>query len=127
MADETTDTTPDPEAPADAAPPTRAFARLLSREELAKLNKGDLLDAAVEATNFARDLADTLDNDRSRSRAHRDVVPTPFTIMALLDLHRTVGAAQGSTIRGRKPDGTAPRYLDAARVLGDELVADILG
>lgn len=49
-------------------------------------------------------------------------------VSALLDLHRTVGAgSQGATVRGRKPDGTAPRYLEAARAVGDALVTELLG
>lgn len=48
-------------------------------------------------------------------------------VTALLDLHRTAGTAQGSTIRGKKADGNAARYLEAASALGDQLVDDLIG
>lgn len=48
-------------------------------------------------------------------------------ITALLDLHRTVGAgSSGPTIRGRKGE-QSNRFLEAAKLVGDQLVNDLLG
>ncbi len=59
--------------------------------------------------------------DRSRRRSDDAQV-----IQALLALHRAVEERQGATVRGRAA-AAGNRYLEAARVLGEELVQSVLG
>lgn len=96
------------------------------RAELAKLSKTDLVDRVLAAKDDVAFLDGRL---RELNHARRARPEDAMVVTALLDLHRTVGAEarQGSTIRGRKSDVIPPRYLEAARTLGDELVTAILG
>ena len=117
------DTKPDAQQPAEAAPDPRA--------DMEKLTKRELVDELVVARASVNHLQTSVDRYRVElSERRREVRPEDaMVVTALLDLHRTVGAEarQGSTIRGRKADVIAPRYLEAARTLGDELVDAILG
>lgn len=96
------------------------------RAELTKLSKTELVDRVLAAKDDVAFLDGRL---RELNHARRARPEDAMVVSALLDLHRTVGAEarQGSTIRGRKAETTAPRYLEAARALGDELVTAILG
>lgn len=107
----------------DATPVTDATT------DLSKLTKAEL----IEEVQRARARGDELVAQvvRIEDRRERRVSPElGFAITALIELHReTAHAAPGvSTVRGRNaPAPAAPRYLEAARALGDELVASILG
>lgn len=90
-----------PETPADATPPE---VRDLSERE-------------------PRSYAERMERELRVPRGGEGAV----VITALLDLHRTVGAgSSGPTIRGRKGE-QSNRYLEAARLVGDQLVNDLLG
>lgn len=97
--------------------------------DLTKLTKAEL----VEELNRARARGDELVArvvSMEDSRERRVSPEHGFVITALIALHReTANTAPGvSTIRGRNaPVAAKPRYLDAARALGDDLVNDILG
>lgn len=117
-----TDTKPDAQQP-----PAEERAKLekLTKSELVDLVQLSLAEAAETRDALAR-TRDALVQHRDQGRARPE---DAMVVTALLDLHRTVGAEarQGSTIRGRKAESIAPRYLEAARTLGDELVTAILG
>lgn len=89
--------------------------------DLSKLTKAEL----IAELNAVLERAHDLEAARELSRLGPEA--TAFAISALLDLHRTAGTAQGSTIRGKKADGSAPRYLEAAKVLGERLCDEVLG
>lgn len=91
--------------------------------DLSKLTKAELIAELNAVLERAHDL------EAARELSHWRLGPeaTAFAISALLDLHRTAGTAQGSTIRGKKADGSAPRYLEAAKVLGERLCDEVLG
>lgn len=126
---------PEPTPPADqqTPPPAEPPATLVLRADLEKLTKREIIDrlVAVEEDVAARDrvgeeVARHFAEPLRPPRASPEDGPV---ILALLELHKvtTAESRQGSTIRGRKAETTAPRYLEAARTLGDGLVDAILG
>lgn len=98
--------------------------------DLNRYTKAELIQQLLEVTSRADQLADQL-ADQHHRRDARDGHPPPvdsaLCISALLDLHRTVGTASGATIRGRKANGFVPRYLEAAKHLGEQLCNQVLG
>lgn len=97
--------------------------------DLSKLTKAQLIEQLADERARADKLGTRLvqmEDARDRRRASPE---NAFVITALVELHReTASAMPGvSTIRGRAVATTAPRYLEAARVLGDDLVESILG
>jgi hypothetical protein len=116
----------------------RAKALVEERAALEKLTKAELVERTQQARSEVEELRDVLAaRDRVGAEVDRHFAePMPprrarpedaFVVSALLDLHRTAGAErQGPTLRGRQPVAS-PRYLEAAKALGDELVDAILG
>ena len=112
-------------------------------DRLAKLTKAELIEQVLSQREAADRLAGRVDellareaapvNERSYADRMERELRLPrggegaVLITALLDLHRTVGAgSSGPTIRGRKGE-QGNRYLEAARMIGDQLVNDLLG
>jgi len=108
---------------ADTTPQGNADQTPALAADLSKLTKAEL----VEQLTAARARALDVEAAREISRWRFSPEGAALAVTALLDLHRTVGTGQGSTIRGRKPDGSAPRYLEAAKALGERLCDDVLG